>query len=213
MLVCTLALLSSGACAQDVELLNKPRSGTTSNTSPSIAPPTPKQAPTQTKTHTPAKAKSANNLYQLGIGDSLKITVFGEDDLSNTFHVGSNGTIAFPLIGDVKVQGLTIQAVETLIKRKLSDGYLINPSISIEVAKYRPFYIMGEVRAPGSYNYINGITALKAVALAGGFTYRANKKQIEILRTKKSDSELYQKVPVTTTISPGDIILVKERFF
>lgn len=151
--------------------------------------------------------------YRLGADDAVKITVFGEPDLSNTFTVSSNGTISYPLVGEIVVRDLSVRELEQMLVAKLSEGYLVKPSVSVEVASYRPFYILGEVRAPGSYSYSNGITVLKAVALAGGFTYRANKKNVQILKTRKAGSELYSKTPVNAEISPGDIILVKERFF
>lgn len=151
--------------------------------------------------------------YRLGVDDAVKITIFGESDLSDTFIVSDNGTISYPLIGELKVQGLSVRDLEALLRTKLSDGYLVNPSVSVEVSSYRPFYILGEVRAPGSYSYTNGITVLKAVALAGGFTYRANKKNVQVLKTRNSGSALYDKTSVNEAIAPGDIILVKERFF
>ncbi len=154
-----------------------------------------------------------DDAYVLGADDVIKVIVYGESDLTSSYKIGATGAIAFPLIGDVNVQGKTVKQVEALLKERLSDGYLVNPSVIVEVSTYRPFFILGEVRQPGSYDYSNGITVLKAVALAGGFTYRANKKKVQILTTKNKDSNLYEKVPVNTPIGPGDIILVKERFF
>lgn len=151
--------------------------------------------------------------YILGVDDAIKVVVFGEADLSNTYKIGSTGSISFPLIGEIVLSGKSIREAEDLIEAKLSDGYLIEPSVSIEISSYRTFYILGEVRSPGSYNYQNGVNVLKAVALAGGFTYRANKKNVQILKTRKDGSDLYDKMPVSTSITPGDIILVKERFF
>lgn len=151
--------------------------------------------------------------YVLGADDIIKVTVYGENDLSSTYKIGSAGMISFPLIGEINVEGQSTRQVEHLLQSRLSDGYLINPSVSVEVASYRPFYILGEVRNPGSYDFTSGATILKAVALAGGFTYRANKKEVQVLKTKESGSDLYEKVSVNTAIGPGDIILVKERFF
>ena len=151
--------------------------------------------------------------YVLGVDDVIKVTVYGEGDLSSVYKIGGTGLISFPLIGEIEVSGKTTRQVEQTLREKLSDDYLVNPNVSVEVATYRPFYILGEVREPGSYAYTNGATVLKAVALAGGFTYRANKKEVQILKTKNSSSGLYDKVSVNTAIGPGDIILVKERFF
>ena len=150
--------------------------------------------------------------YVLGPEDRLKITVFGEGELSGDYRVGSDGTIAFPLVGDVIVEGLTLRLAEEVIKEKLRQGYLKKPSVSIEVSESRPFYILGEVRRPGSYNYIAGMSVLQAVAISGGFTYRANRKNVEILRGNNAPAE-----PMNATthakVKPGDIIFIQERFF
>ena len=150
--------------------------------------------------------------YVLGPEDKLKINVFGEKELSGDYRVGSGGSIAFPLIGDINVEGLTLRQAEEAIKVKLREGYLKKPSVSIEIAESRPFYILGEVRRPGSYNYIAGMSVLQAVAISGGFTYRANRKSVEILRGNDAPAE-----PMNTTTSekvkPGDIIFIQERFF
>jgi len=152
------------------------------------------------------------NEYILGPEDRIKITVFGEEELSSDYRVGSDGTIAFPLIGDVKVEGLTLRQTEEAIRERLKQGFLKKPSVSIEVSESRPFYILGEVRRPGSYNYIAGMNVLQAVTISGGFTYRANRKAVEILRGSQAPAE-----PMTAstgeTVKPGDIIFIRERFF
>ena len=151
--------------------------------------------------------------YTLGGDDEIKITVFGEADLSGTYRLSGTGAVSIPLIGEVALNGLTLREAEELIKGKLVDGYLVDPSVSIEVLKYRPFYILGEVRAPGSYSYVSDMNVLNAVALAGGFTYRANQKAVKILKKNEGESGEYEEFPVKTKISPGDVIVVKERFF
>ena len=128
-------------------------------------------------------------------------------------HLDNSIWTLLPLLDDVHVAGKQLNEVEALIETKLADGYLKNPSVSIEVESYRAFYILGEVRAPGSYSYKNGINVLKAVAVAGGFTYRANKKHVQILKTRKDGSDIYEEMPVSSAVEPGDIILVQERFF
>lgn len=152
------------------------------------------------------------NEYALGPEDRLKVTVFGEKELTGDYRVGSDGTIAFPLIGDIAVEGMTLRQAEEAIKSGLRNGYLKKPSVSIEVIESRPFYILGEVRRPGSYNYVSGMSVLQAVAISGGFTYRANRKHVEILRGNKAPAD-----PIDTTpsekIKPGDIIFIQERFF
>ena len=160
-----------------------------------------------------SEAQSALSTYRVGADDEIKITVFGEDDLTGTFAVSGNGYISMPLIGEVLVRDLTLQEVEQSIVAKLKDGYVLDPRVSIEVTKYRPFYILGEVRAPGSYGYVNNMSVLNAVVLAGGFTYRANKKNVQIMRTRENHSEVSKNLPVETVVLPGDIILIEERFF
>jgi len=150
--------------------------------------------------------------YVLGAEDRVKITVFGESELSADYRVGSDGTIAFPLIGDVMVEGLTLKQAQEVIKNKLKQGFLKKPSVSIEIAESRPFYILGEVRRPGSYNYIAGMNVLQAVAISGGFTYRANRKTMEILRGAKAPKQPIKAAPAES-VKPGDIIFIRERFF
>jgi len=150
--------------------------------------------------------------YVLGPEDRIKITVFGEPDMTGDYRVGSDGAIAFPLVGDIRVEGLTLRQAEEAIKEKLRQGYLKKPSVSIEVSESRPFYILGEVRRPGSYNYIAGMNVLQAVAISGGFTYRANRKSVEILRGNDAPAEPMSVTP-QERVKPGDIIFIQERFF
>ncbi|WP_262692800.1 polysaccharide biosynthesis/export family protein [Kordiimonas aestuarii] len=150
--------------------------------------------------------------YQLGSGDKIRVTVYGEEDLSGEFELDGTGLVALPLIGPVSVGGNDVATAEKAIGEKLADGYLVNPRVSIEVLNYRPFYILGEVKQPGSYPYVNGMTVLNAIALASGFTYRANEKKIVITR-KVNGEERKVTVEDTTLVYPGDIIRVPERFF
>ena len=153
-----------------------------------------------------------NTAYALGADDKIKITVYGEKDMSGEFKVTSDGSISLPLIGVVNMLDKSPRDAEILIADKLRDGYLKNPSVSVEVIESRPFYIMGEVRSPGSYSYVNGMNILQAVAISGGFTYRANRKSIEVTRRAKKSSDPVKMSP-TQDIKPGDIIYVRERFF
>lgn len=148
--------------------------------------------------------------YVLGIGDKLRITVFGESDLSGEFEVSSTGQIAMPLIGAIPASGQTVDHVQTALRDRLADGYLRDPRVSIEVLTYRPFFILGEVMKPGGYGYVNGMTVVNAVALAGGYTYRADKGDIQI---KRGGSEVEQDAGEQTAVQPGDVIRVPERFF
>ncbi|MAQ71716.1 MAG: hypothetical protein CL565_05935 [Alphaproteobacteria bacterium] len=152
------------------------------------------------------------NAYRVGPGDRLEMTVYGEDGLSKQYQVDGQGNISVPLIGVVSVEGLTPIEIEALVAERLRDGYLIDPSVTIEITEYRPFYIMGEVRRPGSYNYIDGMNVLNAVAVGGGFTYRAKTKEIEVVRSAGNDSMTVTLKP-EDQIMPGDIIRIKERFF
>lgn len=156
--------------------------------------------------------ENAVEQYQLGAGDQIKVTVYGEDDLSGEFEIDGQGKIALPLIGTVVVGGKRLDDAEGVIREMLADGYLVTPRVNLEVMNYRPFYILGEVDQPGSYPYVNDMTVLNAIALASGFTYRANKKKIEV--TRKIDG-IEQKITVdiTAKVLPGDIIRIDERFF
>lgn len=150
--------------------------------------------------------------YELGAGDRLRVTVFGHPDLSGQFEIDGSGKVALPLVGGVTLGGLTLAQAEEAIVLALRPDYLINPRISLEVLNYRPFYIIGEIRAPGSYSFVNGITVLNAVAIAGGFTYRARESRMTIIRA--GDPEM-EKTPATqaTVVLPGDVIEIPQRFF
>ena len=148
--------------------------------------------------------------YKLGPSDDIRVTVFGEDDLSGTFGLDGNGRISLPLAGDVLLKDMTVSRAEQEIAQVLRGDYLKSPRVSVEVLKYRPFYILGEVKRPGSYPYVAGMNLSNAVALGGGFTYRADKSTILVTR---GDSEPYLAPETSATILPGDVIEVKERFF
>jgi polysaccharide biosynthesis/export protein VpsN len=149
--------------------------------------------------------------YTLGSGDRLKITVFREDDLSGEFRVDGSGYISFPLIGEVKARGLTMRQLEESLVNKLLDGYLVDPRISLEVLNYRPFYILGEVKNPGEYEYVSGINLQNAVAMAGGYTHRARQNKAEIRRY--NPEKVIENADHSTVILPGDTITIRERFF
>jgi protein involved in polysaccharide export with SLBB domain len=161
----------------------------------------------------PVAAASTGGIsdYVLGVGDKLKITVFNENDLSGDFEVSSTGMISMPLIGEVQAAHHTVNEVREVITQKLADGYMKSPHVTLEVLNYRPFFILGEVMKPGSYNYVNGMSVVNAVALAGGYTYRADKDEITVKHG--GPGEPAQRVDETTTILPGDVVNVPERFF
>jgi protein involved in polysaccharide export with SLBB domain len=150
--------------------------------------------------------------YKLGTGDKIKITVFGQDDLGGEFLVDDTGYLRLPLIGQVKAAGLTVHQFEDAVIAKLADGYLKDPRVSVEVTNYRPFYIIGEVNKPGEYPYVNGMNVLNAVALAGGYTYRADDTVVYV-RRKGQQTEEKDPADQTTEIHPGDIVRIAERFF
>lgn len=150
--------------------------------------------------------------YHLGSGDKLRIIVFGEDSLSGEFLVPGAGVISFPLVGDVKAAGLTVEELKNELEDKLRDGFLKDPRVSIEVLNYRPYYILGEVQKPGEYPYIVGLTVLNAVATASGFTYRADIHKVYIRRAN-APKEVALKLTSTTPVEPGDTIRIGERFF
>jgi protein involved in polysaccharide export with SLBB domain len=152
------------------------------------------------------------NSYRLGPGDALRVTVFRHEDLSGEFTLDGDGYFALPLVGEILGGGRSARQLENEIEVALkSGGYLVEPQVSIQVLNYRPFYIIGEVNNPGSFEYVNGMTVINAVALAGGFTYRADQDDIVISRGGSSGPEL-QAAP-DTEVLPGDIIEVQERFF
>ncbi|MBY0429220.1 MAG: polysaccharide export protein [Alphaproteobacteria bacterium] len=149
--------------------------------------------------------------YVLGVGDKLRITVYGETDLSGEFQVSSTGMVSMPLIGETKAQGTTVSKLKSAITSKLLDGYLKDPKVSMEVLNYRPFFIVGEVMKPGSYDYQNGMTVINAIALAGGYTYRADKDDITIKRGGQNAKP--EKAKEDSTVGAGDVVSVPERFF
>ncbi len=150
--------------------------------------------------------------YVLGTGDKIKMTVYGEDDLSGEYEVGSTGVVAMPLIGEIPASSLTVREFEGAVRTKLSSGYLRDPRVNVQVINYRPFFILGEVAKPGSYPYVNGMTVLNAVALAGGYTYRANSGGVVVVHANDPE-KAEQKAKEDATVMPGDIIRVPERFF
>ena len=150
--------------------------------------------------------------FTLGAGDRLRLTVFGHDDLSGEFNVGETGGMSLPLVGNVNMGGLTIQQAERLVEDALRPDYLLNPRVSIEVLNYRPFYILGEVNRPGSYPYAIGLTVTEAVALGGGFTARARKDRVGIIRSADPE-KTEQDADAGSPVLPGDVVNVRERFF
>lgn len=156
----------------------------------------------------PARAQAG---YRLGAGDKIKVTVFGEEDASGEYEIDATGAISVRLIGRLQVKGLTVSEVEqALIEQYRGRGFFKNPRISIELTNLRPFFILGEVEKRGSYPYVNGLTIAQAVAIAGGYTYRASRGRITIQRVGAPHEEPAKE---NDPVYPGDIIRVPERFF
>lgn len=151
--------------------------------------------------------------YVLGTGDKLRISVFGEPKLDGEYVVSSTGIVSFPLIGNIPASGQTVEALQESIRSKLAAGYLKDPRVSAEVLNYRPFYILGEINKPGEYPFVNGITVQQAVAMAGGFSYRANTKRVFIKRALDTTERPVQIKGKAVLLMPGDTIRVGERFF
>jgi polysaccharide export outer membrane protein len=149
--------------------------------------------------------------YCVNSGDRLRVTVFRHVDLSGEFVLDGSSFFALPLLGAINGGGRTPRELESDIETAFKDGgYLVNPQVGIEVLTYRPFYILGEVNQPGGYPYVSGMTAINAVALAGGFTYRAKRSSMTISR---SDNGPRRSIDATGEILPGDILTIHERFF
>jgi protein involved in polysaccharide export with SLBB domain len=150
--------------------------------------------------------------YRLGVGDKLKVTVFGEQDLSGAYEVNAAGQLPLPLIGDIPAKGQPIAAVRDAIAGRLSQGYLKQPRVSVEVLNYRPIYVHGEVRSGGEFPYRPGLKMRDAVAVAGGYTYRAN-QGYALLTREGGQVEVRVPLPSDIDVLPGDNIRIPERFF
>ena len=150
--------------------------------------------------------------YHLDAGDKLRVVVYGQEGLTNTYAIDAGGSITMPLIGSVPARGRTPAGLAAEISAKLRAGYIRDPSVAVEVEAYRPFFILGEVAAPGQYPYVPNMTVESAVAIAGGFSPRAKRDSVTVTHTDASGSDRFV-VPPGTSISPGDTVLVGERWF
>jgi polysaccharide export outer membrane protein len=150
--------------------------------------------------------------YKLDAGDRLRVVVYGQEGLTNTYAIDAGGSITMPLIGAVRARGLTPAGLAAEITGKLRNGYIREPSVAVEIEAYRPFFILGEVAAPGQYPYVPNMSVESAVAIAGGFSPRARRDRVTLTHTDSSGS-MRIIVPLGTPISPGDTVLVGERWF
>lgn len=148
--------------------------------------------------------------YQLDAGDQLRVIVFGQPDLSNSYLVDQAGVISMPLIGAVPARGRTTAEIEASIASALRNGFVRDPDVSVEVDRYRPFFAMGEVGVAGQYDYVPGLTVQQAIAIAGGFTPRADKFTVQVTRSYGGQVET-ARLKLTDPLMPGDTIYVRER--
>lgn len=152
--------------------------------------------------------------YKLESGDEVKIAVFGEERFNGQYKISTNGDISFPLIGNIVATDKSALELKETLEASLGAGYINDPRVTVEVMSYRPFYIMGEVQKSGKYEYADGLTALQAIALAGDFTYRADKRKVFIRRVGNGEEEVYDlQNGREIFISPGDTIRIGERYF
>ena len=161
---------------------------------------------------TPAADADSVSGYQLGPRDRISVTVFNHPDLSGEFVLDGDGRFSMPLIGVVIAAGKTPVELEEVLVNQLRPDYLVNPRVSIEVRNYRPYYLIGEVLSTGSFPYVTGITYLTAIAMAGGYTYRAKKDVVYVIRGNDPTQEEI-KLDANEKVQPGDIIRVAERLF
>jgi polysaccharide export outer membrane protein len=150
--------------------------------------------------------------YRLDSGDRMRITVFDQPALTSTYSVDQAGYISFPLIGSVPARGRTMQELEGTIAAKLKQGYLRDPDVTIEADRYRSVFIMGEVGQAGQYSYVPGMTVQNAIAIAGGFSTRANQRDVDVTRKINGDI-VTGRVPISDPILAGDTVYVRERLF
>lgn len=153
-----------------------------------------------------------SRIYRLGVGDKVKVTVFGESELSGPLEIGASGKLAMPLVGEIPAKGQTIADLKLAVETRLKSGYLKDPKVSVEVMAYRPFYVHGEVRSGGEVAFKNGVTVRDAIAISGGYTYRANQSYVLLIR-EGTAQEVRVELPSTDMVMPGDNIRVPERFF
>jgi polysaccharide export outer membrane protein len=150
--------------------------------------------------------------YRLDAGDRLRVVVYGQEGLTNTYAIDAGGAITMPLIGAVPARGRTPAGLASEISAKLRNGFIRDPSVAVEIETYRPFFILGEVAAPGQYPYVPNMSVESAVAIAGGFSPRAQRDRVTLTHADRAGSSR-NVVPLGTSVGPGDTVLVGERWF
>jgi polysaccharide biosynthesis/export protein len=169
------------------------------------------QVPIAAEQAVPAAAPTAGT-YILGPNDRVRVKVYGEPDITGEYEVDSTGQISVPLAGHITADGLTTKQLERAIAAALAKGIVKDPRVNVEVALYRPYYILGEVKKGGEYPYRLGLTVLDAVASAGGFTYRANENKVYLRRAGGASEQVYS-MDSPVPVFPGDNIRIPERYF
>jgi polysaccharide export outer membrane protein len=150
--------------------------------------------------------------YLLDAGDRLRVVIYGQEGLTNSYAIDAGGSITMPLIGAVPARGMTPAGLASHITGRLRNGYIREPSVAVEIEAYRPFFILGEVAAPGQYPYVPNMSVESAVAIAGGFSPRAKRDAVTLTHTDPRGS-IRAVVPLGTPLGPGDTVLVGERWF
>ena len=156
--------------------------------------------------------QSLEDEYQISVGDTVRVSVFGHDDLSKECQIDNSGRCSLPLINYVDAAGLTAPQLEQVVIASLKPDYLKDPQVRVEVTGFRPIYVLGEVNKPGGYPYSIGITVANAVALAGGYTFRASRRKISVTHAEPDEPE-EQRISEQYELNPGDVIEIPERFF
>jgi polysaccharide biosynthesis/export protein len=168
-------------------------------------------APASAQVQARASATTADN-YVLGPNDRVRLKVYGEPDIAGEYEIDSSGQVSIPLAGHIRASGLTTRELERSISSALSKGIVRDPRVNVEVALYRPYYILGEVKKGGEYPYRLGLTVMDAIASAGGFTYRANENKVYLRRAGSAAEEVYA-LDAPVQVFPGDNIRIAERYF
>jgi polysaccharide export outer membrane protein len=167
--------------------------------------------PASAQVQTRASGSPADN-YVLGPNDRIRLKVYGEPDIAGEYEIDSTGQVSIPLAGHIKAAGLTTRELERSISSALSKGIVRDPRVNVEIALYRPYYILGEVKKGGEYPYRLGLTVMDAIASAGGFTYRANENKVYLRRAGQNAEEIYA-LDAPVLVFPGDNIRIPERYF
>ena len=171
------------------------------------------RAQTQAQSSPSTIGSSELSIYKLGVGDVISVQVVGEDELKREkVRLSDAGTLSFPYLGEIRVRGMTVGALEEFITKGLKGRYLLNPQVTVTIHEYRNFFVNGQVDKPGGYPFVPGITVRKAISMAGGFKERASKEKINIIR-EDDVKGIPQRVPLEALLQPGDIITVEESFF